>query len=199
MGYYETWNFDRPCLNMRVADAAGLDYTHVHWAFAAISDSFDVVINDTFSQWEDVKSLGDAGIKRIVSFGGWGYSTDSATYDKLRQAMSPDNRMTFTQNIINFLNNEGIDGVDFDWEYPGEPDIPGIPAGLPTDGQYYFEFLGILRGTLGLDTKKTISFAAPASYWYLKQFPIRQMAEEADYVVFMTYDLHGEYFSSYAA
>lgn len=22
-----------------------------------------------------------------------------------------------------------LDGVDFDWEYPGAPDIPGIPPG----------------------------------------------------------------------
>lgn len=39
---------------------------------------------------------------------------------------------------------------------------------------------------------KSISIAAPASYWYLKEFPIAQMAEVLDYIVFMTYDLHGK-------
>lgn len=38
----------------------------------------------------------------------------------------------------------------------------------------------------------TLSIAAPASYWYLKAFPIKNMAEELDYIVYMTYDLHGE-------
>lgn len=35
--------------------------------------------------------------------------------------------------------------------------------------------------------------AAPASYWYLKAFPIADMAKEVDYIVYMTYDLHGEH------
>lgn len=36
---------------------------------------------------------------------------------------------------------------------------------------------------------KTVSFAAPASYWYLKQFPINTIAKTVDYIVYMTYDL----------
>lgn len=40
---------------------------------------------------------------------------------------------------------------------------------------------------------KTISIAAPASYWYLKQFPISKMADVLDYIVYMTYDLHGQW------
>ena len=39
---------------------------------------------------------------------------------------------------------------------------------------------------------KTMSIAAPASFWYLKAFPIKKMAEELDYIVYMTYDLHGK-------
>jgi len=40
---------------------------------------------------------------------------------------------------------------------------------------------------------KTLSIAAPASYWYLKSFPINNMAKLLDYIVYMTYDLHGRY------
>lgn len=117
VGYYESWNWNRPCLNMRAAAIDTSAYTHIHWAFADISDDYNVVINDTFSQWADFKAL--SGVKRIVSFGGWGYSTDAATYNRLRLAMNPENFSTFVNNIILFLNNEGLDGVDFDWEYPG--------------------------------------------------------------------------------
>ena len=39
---------------------------------------------------------------------------------------------------------------------------------------------------------KSISIAAPASYWYLKGFPIAEMAQVVNYIVFMTYDLHGQ-------
>lgn len=37
-------------------------------------------------------------------------------------------------NVINFVNDNELDGVDFDWEYPSAPDIPGIPPGSPNDG-----------------------------------------------------------------
>jgi hypothetical protein len=116
IGYYESWNWDRPCLNMRAASIDSSKYTHIHWAFATVSSSWGVSINDTYSQWKDFKNL---PVKRIISFGGWGYSTEPATYDRLRQAMSPANRGTFITNIVSFVDSEGLDGVDFDWEYPG--------------------------------------------------------------------------------
>ena len=44
-----------------------------------------------------------------------------------------------------------------------------------------------------LGASKTISIAAPASYWYLKGFPIADMSSVVDYIVFMTHDLHGQW------
>jgi GH18 family chitinase len=38
-----------------------------------------------------------------------------------------------------------------------------------------------------------MSTAVPASYWYLKQFSIAEMSEVLDYLVYMTYDLHGQW------
>lgn len=40
---------------------------------------------------------------------------------------------------------------------------------------------------------KSLSIAAPASFWYLKQFPIQKMSTLLDYIVYMTYDLHGQW------
>lgn len=39
---------------------------------------------------------------------------------------------------------------------------------------------------------KSVSIAAPASYWYLKGFPIAHISKVVDYIVYMTYDLHGQ-------
>lgn len=41
---------------------------------------------------------------------------------------------------------------------------------------------------------KTLSIAAPASYWYLKAFPIDEIGSVVDYIVYMTYDLHGMWY-----
>lgn len=37
-----------------------------------------------------------------------------------------------------------------------------------------------------MPTGKSVSFCAPASYWYLRGYSISKMADAADYIVFMT-------------
>lgn len=189
VGYYESWNMDRPCLTMKASSINTTLYTHTHWGFATVSDNWDVSINDTHKQFSDFVALN--GTRRIVSIGGWGYSTDPTTYDQLRQAMMPENAGAFSDNIINFIVNNTLDGVDFDWEYPGAPDIPGIPSGKLSDGPNYLSFLQLLQKKM--PQGKTVSIAAPASYWYLQAFPIADMAKVLDYIVYMTYDLHGQW------
>jgi chitinase len=78
--------------------------------------------------------------------------------------------------------------VDFDWDYPGATGIPGIPDGSSADGTNYFQFLQLLRQLL--PAGKTISIRAPATYQYLKGFPIAQIATVVDWIVYKTYDLH---------
>ncbi|KAL7805617.1 hypothetical protein V8C26DRAFT_440515 [Trichoderma gracile] len=187
IGYYEAFNWDRPCLNMESRLANTDKYTHMHWAFGDIKSDFSVYINDTHHQWDGFMGL--KNVKKIVSFGGWGFSTGVASYDVLRKAMTPENRGRFVSNVVAFAKKMGIDGIDLDWEYPGAPDIPGIPKGLPSDGPNYLETLRALRKAL--PAKYSLSIAVPASYWYLRPFPIRDMSETVDYIVYMAYDLHG--------
>jgi GH18 family chitinase len=85
-------------------------------------------------------------------------------------------------NNANFIKKHELDGVDIDWEYPGAPDIPGIPAASKDDGGNYLAFLVILKNLLA---GKSVSIAAPSSYWYLKQFPIKNIGNVVDYIVYM--------------
>ena len=105
--------------------------------------------------------------------------------------MLPSNRDTFATNVAKFLSDNNLDGVDFDWEYPGAPDIPSAPS-QPSDAPNYLKFLTTMKSKHS-GSGRTLSIAAPASFWYLKQFPIKQMAKELYYIVFMTYDLHGQW------
>ncbi|KAJ2867406.1 hypothetical protein GGH94_000853 [Coemansia aciculifera] len=154
--------------------------------FSKLQVSMDSTAASEFAEFKQV-----SGIKKIVSFGGWGISTDVGTYQHLRNAMLPSNVDTVVDNLINWMNSNGLDGLDIDWEYPGAPDIPGIPPGLPADGPNYLNFLRKLKAKM--PTGKSLSIAAPASYWYLKNFPITDMAPLLDYIVYMTYDLHGQW------
>jgi LysM repeat protein len=191
IGYYESYNFERECLHLKSKNAnTDGSYTHMHWAFAEIDPiTWKPIIKDPAKQWAGFKKL---SIKRIVSFGGWALSTDPASYNIIRQAII-NNCETFATNLAQFAEDEGLDGIDIDWEYPGAPDIlvGGQPIGKASDGLDYLKFLTVLKKKLC--TKKSVSIAAPASYWYLKAFPIDRIASVIDYIVYMTYDLHGQW------
>ncbi|KAM3553987.1 hypothetical protein MY1884_006378 [Beauveria asiatica] len=101
----------------------------------------------------------------------------------------------FAANIVKFIIEHDLDGVDFDWEYPGATDIPDTPPGSPEDGRNYLAFLILMSKKIHRQPPfhYTLSIAAPASFWYLKAFPIEVMSWYLDYVVYMTYDLHGQW------
>ncbi|KAK3936951.1 hypothetical protein QBC46DRAFT_461157 [Diplogelasinospora grovesii] len=146
-------------------------YTHLHFAFGTLTADYQVQVGDRIE-----------GPARILSFGG--------TYTIFRQGVTPANRLTMATNIANFIIANNLDGVDIDWEYPGAPDIAGIPPADPNDGMNYLAFLATLKNLI---PGKSVSIAAPASYWYLKGFPIAKISKVVDYIVFMTYDLHGQW------
>ncbi|KAH7007283.1 hypothetical protein EDB80DRAFT_842547 [Ilyonectria destructans] len=166
ISYYETFDIERNCLQIGKP-----------------------VIKQGKDQWADFKKLKE---KRILSIGGWADSTEPGKFNIIRSAIL-QNRKTFANNLAQFAKDEGIDGIDIDWEYPGAPDIlvDGKPIGEKSDGLNYLQFLTVLKDKM--PSGKTVSIAAPASYWYLKQFPIDRIAEVIDYIIFMTYDLHGQW------
>lgn len=188
IAYFEAWNKNRPCLHMDVTDIDKTKFTHVHFAFPDITADFKPDVSKLQEQFDKFKDM--TGIKRIVSFGGWAFSTEAATFNIFRTGVTDANRATLATNIVDFVNKHGLDGVDFDWEYPAAPDIPGIPAGSIESGKQYLEFLKLVKRRL---STKEVAIAAPASYWYLKGMPIKDISQVVDYFVYMTYDLHGQW------
>lgn len=90
---------------------------YTHFAFANVTTSFNVDIGSAKAQFDRFKAM--TGIKKIISFGGWDFSTKPGTFNILREAVKSANRATFQKNIIAFVNDNKLDGVDLDWEYPG--------------------------------------------------------------------------------
>jgi GH18 family chitinase len=189
IGYFEAWNFERECLNMDITYFDTSAYSHLHFAFAEITEDYQVDVSAVQDQFDSLLSMGD--VHRVLSFGGWSFSTEVDSFPIFREGVTDANRELFATNVVNFIVDNDLEGVDFDWEYPGAPDIPGIPAGDAGDGERYLQFLKLVREKL--PDSKTLAIAAPASFWYLKGFPIAEISEVVDYIVYMTYDLHGQW------
>jgi chitinase len=58
----------------------------------------------------------DTKAKKILSFGGWSFSTDHDTSPIFATGVSDANRELFATNVVQFLKDNELDGLDFDWE-----------------------------------------------------------------------------------
>jgi GH18 family chitinase len=189
VAYFESWNYQRSCLHMSV-DNMPSGFTHLHFAFATVSSDWNVVIDDKVKgQFEKFKNL--KNVRKILSFGGWAFSTESGTFQRFRDATKPENREAFAKNAAKFLADNNLDGLDFDWEYPGAPDIPNVPPGGKEEGPNFLKFLLTLKKLL--PAGKSLSIALPSSFWYLRPYPVALMSRTVDYFIYMTYDLHGQW------
>lgn len=208
IGYYEAFQNKRPCLNL---DVSAINKTimfggqggghsslfeqtwdHIHFAFANITEDFEVDVSDVKKEFDQFTKYSSPGKKpKVLSFGGWAFSTEANTYAIFRKGVTDDERSKFASNVAQFAEDHDLDGLDFDWEYPGAPDLPDVPPSDPDDGDRYLQFLKEVRHKLSAE--KTLSIAAPSSYWYLKGFPIQKISTVVDYIVYMTYDLHGQW------
>ncbi|KAL5425231.1 hypothetical protein PMIN04_002728 [Paraphaeosphaeria minitans] len=192
VGYFEAFNKERECLHMDITQMDLNTYTHIHFAFATISTDFKVnMTKGVKEQFDKMVKMDSKGVKKILSFGGWSFSTDHDTSPIFSQGVSDASRELFASNVVQFLVDNKLDGLDFDWEYPGATDISGSVPGTTSDGPNYLKFLQSVKAKLPIS--KTVSSALPASYWYLRGFPVDKMAKVVDYFIYMTYDLHGQW------
>lgn len=75
-----------------------------------------------------------------------------------------------------------------DWEYPGAEDR----GGSKTDANNYVALLKEMREAINRSGRSYIvTFTAPTSYWYLRNFDIKGMEPYVDWINVMSYDLHG--------
>ncbi|KAH6839505.1 hypothetical protein B0I37DRAFT_394041 [Chaetomium sp. MPI-CAGE-AT-0009] len=81
-------------------------------------------------------------IKKIISFGGWGFSTKSGTYSIFAEAALLFNLEILNNSLIVLMNEHGWD----DWlEDSQAPDIPDIPCDVLLNGINYDLLLLTLR------------------------------------------------------
>jgi chitinase len=104
IAYFEAFNLQRPCQNMG-ADEIPTNFTHIHFAFANITSGYQVDVSGVGEQFE--LFITQTGFKRIISFGGWAFSTDPSTFDIFRTAVQEANRGTLVTNMVDFANQVG--------------------------------------------------------------------------------------------
>jgi chitinase len=125
---------------------AGNRLTRINYAFANIAHGRIVPGSPAdaanFATLTALKQQNPA-LDVLVSVGGWAWSGNFSD-----MALTPASRAVFIRSVADFLTRYHLDGLDIDWEYPGQPG-----AGhrfRPQDKQNYTLLLKELRQRLTL-------------------------------------------------
>ncbi|GAB1317703.1 chitinase [Madurella fahalii] len=97
-------------------------------------------------------------------------------------------REGFIRDLVGFLREYGLDGVDIDWEDPGAR----LRGGNQADRDNYVLLLAEIRQTFDSEGAGwEISIAVSSSYWYQRGFALESLQKHLDYFNFMSYDIYG--------
>ena len=109
VGYMPSW----------AGSATAIQYsklTHINYAFVLPNGNGSLTAVDNPSKLQQIVSLGHAAnTKVLIAIGGWNDGNDSGFEQMAGNAGA---RTTFVNNVVNLVNQYGLDGVDIDWEYP---------------------------------------------------------------------------------
>jgi len=166
--------------------------THINYAFVNVQDSMAWLTNietDTvnFRILNNLKKV-NPDLKILISIGGWSWSGNFSD-----AVLTPSSRKKFAKTSAEIVANNDLDGVDIDWEYPGQRGNDNIFR--PEDKQNYTLMFKEIRKELDELSKKTgkyyeLTTAVGASYSYIEHTEMDKAAKYLDYVNLMTYDFY---------
>jgi len=174
--------------------------THINYAFAKVNGLGLAEFEDADSpahlaQLQALKAK-NPDLKIIVSIGGWGadWFSDAALTDA--------SRCNFVASAMDMLKSYALDGIDLDWEYPGQPG-PGMIF-RAEDKENFTALLKMFREELDMlsDVRRRKGFdrytltIASTGGDYFEHTEMPKLQQYLDWVNVMTYDFAGSWSST---
>lgn len=162
--------------------------THINYAFANVEK------NGTINRYNNVllnelsQECKKNNVSIFISVGGWSYSRYFST-----MVSNSKYRNEFIKNIKNLIDNYKLDGVDIDWEYPGEQGCYLNNVDSINDANNLFILLERLKDKL---KHKKISMAVKVLTWIKNNKRIDNKIEYTkylDWINIMDYDINGNW------
>ena len=150
--------------------------THINYSFLIPNtDGTFVHLTNAWKLEEIIANAHSRNVRVNIAVGGWGWDNEFEA-----MAAVPESRSAFVQNLVAFVNQYQLDGVDIDWEYPD----PGQSS------QNYLALMTELRAAL---PEKEISTAVIAFGHEIGLGIPDQVFKIVDAINVMTYDgeVHG--------
>lgn len=157
-----------------------------------------LVLRDEAQDGANLRAL--AALKRqhprfkvMVSVGGWNWSNQFSNV-----ADDAATRAQFVASSLALLRKYGIDGVDIDWEYPGQIGVActvGQVCERPADKRNFITLARELRGAFDAAGKQDhkhyhVTIAAGGSAGYSDGGWLKELSQSLDWINIMAYDYH---------
>ncbi|ELP85315.1 chitotriosidase-1 precursor, putative [Entamoeba invadens IP1] len=204
VGYYTNWSQYRTAtvggwpskFTPERIDAKLFDV--LNFAFVTFDDTYEVKEyewndNVMIPQLVSLKSH-NPNLKVCVSIGGWNFNANAKTKHLFHDmAATSVSRKRFIKSAIQFARKYNMDGIDIDWEYPGNE----LQGGHPTDFLNFNCLVKEFREFVEIDSKEEnkepllITVAAPAGIQNIQNIDVETVSKYIDWFNLMTYDLHG--------
>ncbi|MDE5670782.1 MAG: hypothetical protein K2I14_04895 [Eubacterium sp.] len=158
--------------------------THIAIAFSTIKEENGAWIpflsSDVINGIKKIQAeiaVQNAATRLILSIGG-------ANCDGFCQASSTHNaRKHFTEKAVKLINELNLDGIDIDWEFPGESAL-----GIASCKHCKKDFILLLKELRKqLNSNQLLTIAAGSNRYF--GLNVKQIENIIDYVFVMTYDL----------
>ena len=179
VGYYYFW--DRQSFPYSEIEYSKLNC--IAYAFV-IPNSDGTITTEQGASWNDflypqlIATAHNDYVKVVISVGGYN-SVATANFSLL--CKSATTRANFARTMKDFCLQNGFDGVDIDWEYPGSGDRANFVA-----------MIQALRDSLN-STGKQLSLSITTPGYVGSGYDINSLYPLLDWVGVMTYDYHGSW------
>jgi len=175
VGYFPSWfRLTLPAENIKFEHL-----THINHAFAWPDEAGNLIMDGNLIYPELNQLAHQKNIKIIISLGGWGnsYGFSPMVADSIKRAF-------FIDNLVDFLNTNNYDGIDFDWEFPNTID----------DRNNLTKFIMKIRDRFNIENPDwLITFAVGTSHWKGQWYDYDQLVNYVDWFNAMCYDYHGSW------
>lgn len=186
VGYF--YGLDR---NNHVSDIPADQLTAVLYAFVDVSAAGECVSANALADQSDLPQLRQLKqqhpqISILISVGGYSRSRNFSD-----AAATEDSRRRLAQSCVQFMKQNGFDGIDIDWELPVSGGMPGI-SHRPEDKQNYTALLAELRSQLDQLGAKNgarylLTIAAPIGPSEYKNIELNAIPQYLDWINLMVY------------
>ena len=158
-------------------------YTHLCHAFLTADADGRVRPSRTVPSRELTGDAHRAGVKVLLSLGGWGWDKQFAAI-----VQSPEAEQRYVDSVLKVVDEFDYDGIDLDWEYPDTKDeVVGFER-LARRLRAEIDAIGERKGR-----PMVLTMAASSNPGTLRRLDKAFLVETMDWINVMTYDFTGEW------